>query len=121
MAGFVPIAVVPAEGTIVELGAKKNLCWRSTFTRTSSSAEPNEKESSIEDAELTAEDVDDLGDFAADIAEQPLRGHRSTRRRSLYDWNETEEIPQEFHSDAAEGKIADKHMKKSLLRKTQLI
>jgi hypothetical protein len=34
-------------------------------------AEPNEKESSIEDAELTAEDVDDLGDFAADIAEQP--------------------------------------------------
>jgi hypothetical protein len=35
-------------------------------------AEPNDKESSTEDEELTAEDVDDLGDFAADIAEQPL-------------------------------------------------
>jgi hypothetical protein len=32
----------------------------------------NDKKSSIEDEELTAEDVDDLGDFAADIAEQPL-------------------------------------------------
>jgi hypothetical protein len=35
-------------------------------------AEPNEKESSIEDAELTAEDVDDLGDFAA-AEQQPGR------------------------------------------------
>jgi hypothetical protein len=26
MAGFVPIAVVPAEGTIVELELQKNLC-----------------------------------------------------------------------------------------------
>jgi hypothetical protein len=33
----------------------------------------NDKKSSTEeDEELTAEDVDDLGDFAADIAEQPL-------------------------------------------------
>jgi hypothetical protein len=43
-----------------------------TFTRTSSVSGTKRKESSIEDAELTAEDVDDLGDFAADIAEQPL-------------------------------------------------
>jgi hypothetical protein len=41
------------------------------------------------------------------ICRTAVRGHRSTRRRSLYDC-ETEEIPQEFHSDAAEGKIADK-------------
>jgi hypothetical protein len=67
MAGFVPIAVVPAEGTIVELGDfKRNLCWRLSKNQPAA-AEPNEKESSIEDAELTAEDVDDLGDFAADM------------------------------------------------------
>jgi hypothetical protein len=53
--------------------------------------------------ELTAEDVDDLGDFAADIAEQPL-GHRSLEGEVSTIEIETEEIPQEFHSDAAEGK-----------------
>jgi hypothetical protein len=68
-------------------------------------AEPNEKESSIEDEELTAEDVDDLGDFAA--GRTAARGHRTEGERSLTIEIETEEIPQEFHSDAA-GKIADK-------------
>jgi hypothetical protein len=33
--------------------------------------EPNERKV-VPKMELTAEDVDDLGDFAADIAEQPL-------------------------------------------------
>jgi hypothetical protein len=43
MAGFVPIAVVPAEGTIVELELQKNLCWRSTLQEPAASAEPNER------------------------------------------------------------------------------
>jgi hypothetical protein len=103
MAGFVPIAVVPAEGTIVELELQKNLCWRSTLQEPAASAEPNEKESSI-DAELTAEDVDDLGDFAADIAEQPLEDIEALEGEVSTIEIETEEIPQEFHSDAAEGK-----------------
>jgi hypothetical protein len=76
---------VPAEGTIVELELQKNLCWRSTLQEPAASAEPNEKESSIEDAELTAEDVDDLGDFAADIAEQPLEDIEAPE--GSYDWN----------------------------------
>jgi hypothetical protein len=72
MAGFVPIAVVPAEGTIVELELQKKSLLKKYLQEPAATAEPNEKESSIEDEELTAEDVDDLGDFAADIAEQPL-------------------------------------------------
>jgi hypothetical protein len=49
--------VVPAEGQCRNF--KKNLCWRSTLKNQAQL----DKESSIEDAELTAEDVDDLGDF----------------------------------------------------------
>jgi hypothetical protein len=41
------------------------------------------KESTTEDEELTAEDVDDLGDFAADIAEQPLEDIEATKAKSL--------------------------------------
>jgi hypothetical protein len=36
MAGFVPIAVVPAEGTIVELELQKKSLLKKYFTRTSS-------------------------------------------------------------------------------------
>jgi hypothetical protein len=42
MAGFVPIAVVPAEGTIVELELQKKSLLKN-FTRTSTSAEPNDE------------------------------------------------------------------------------
>jgi hypothetical protein len=58
--------------------------------------------------ELTAEDVDDLGDFAADIAEQPLDIEALEGEVSTIEI-ETEEIPQEFHSDAAEGKIGQRN------------
>jgi hypothetical protein len=111
MAGFVPIAVVPAEGTIVELGASKEISAEEVVVQEpAATAEPNEKESSIEDAELTAENVDDLGDFAADIAEQPLEDIEALEGEVSTIEIETEEIPQEFHSDAAEGKIADKEI-----------
>jgi hypothetical protein len=93
MAGFVPI-VVPAEGTIVELELQKKSLLKKYFTRTSSVSGTKRKESSTEDAELTAEDVDDLGDFAADIAEQEdieaIEGEVSLIEI------ETEEIPQNF-------------------------
>jgi hypothetical protein len=85
------------------LSFKRNLYWRSTLQEPAATAEPNEKESSIEDEELTAEDVDDLGDFAADIAEQPLEDIEALEGEVSIEI-ETEEIPQEFHSDAAEEK-----------------
>jgi hypothetical protein len=84
--------VVPAEGTIVNL--KKNSAEEVTSQQ---QAEPNEKESSIEDEELTAEDVDDLGDFAADIAEQPLEDIEALVEGEVSTIEiETEEIPQNF-------------------------
>jgi hypothetical protein len=62
--------VVPAEGTIVELESKKSLL-KKNCKPAATAEQTNDKESSTEDEELTAEDVDE-GDFAADIAEQPL-------------------------------------------------
>jgi hypothetical protein len=69
--------VVPAEGTIVELELQK-ISAEEVLQEPAASAEPNEKESSIEDA-----DVDDLGDFAADIAEQPLEDIEALEAKSL--------------------------------------
>jgi hypothetical protein len=103
MAGFVPIAVVPAEGTIVQLAASKQISAEEVFVQEpAATAEPNENE------ELTAEPVDDLGDFAADIAEQPLEDIEALEDEVSTIEIETEEIPQELHSDAAEGKITSK-------------
>jgi hypothetical protein len=51
------------------LSFKKSLLKKNFGT--SSVMEPNERKVVLK-MELTAEDVDDLGDFAADIAEQPL-------------------------------------------------
>jgi hypothetical protein len=42
------------------------------------------------------------------IAEQPLEDIEALEGEVSTIEIETEEIPQEFHSDAAEGKIADK-------------
>jgi hypothetical protein len=58
---------------------------------------------------ITAEDVDDLGDFAADIAEQPLEDIEALEGEVSTIEIETEEIPQEFHSDAAEGKSGQRN------------
>jgi hypothetical protein len=69
---------------------------------------------------ITAED-DDLGDFAADIAEQPLEDIEALEGEVSTIEIETEEIPQEFHSDAAEGKADKETHEEELATKTQLI
>jgi hypothetical protein len=83
MAGFVPIAVVPAEGTIVELELQKKSLLKKYFYKNQQRSGTKRKVV-VKMRELTAEDVDDLGDFAA-YCRTAVRGHRSTRRRSLYD------------------------------------
>jgi hypothetical protein len=109
MAGFVPIAVVPAEGTIIELGASKEISAEEVFVqKPAATAKPNENEVSAQDEELTAEDVDDLGEFAADIVEQPLKDIEVLEEEAFTIEIETEEIPRELYNEAAKGKIADK-------------
>jgi hypothetical protein len=107
--------VVPAEGTI-ELRLQKKSLLKKYFYK---NQQRRRNESSIEDAELTAEDVDDLGDFAADIAEQPLGTSKHSKAKSLI-----EVRPKKYRKNfivTQLGKRTKKHMKKSLLRKTQLI
>jgi hypothetical protein len=81
MAGFVPIAVVPAEGTIVELSFKK-ISAEEVLQEPAAASEPNERKVVLK-MQNFAEDVDDLGDFAADIAEQPLEGSKHSKAKSL--------------------------------------
>lgn len=80
---YAPIEEIPAEEANIE--------------EPIATEEPIEDKSNTEEEEeeLTAEDVNDLGDFAADIAEQPVEDIEAIEEEALSDEMETEDTEEE--------------------------
>lgn len=72
--------------------------------------EPTSEKSGMEEEKLTAENVDDLGEFAADIAEQPLEEIEAIEKEHLNDEIDAEETLEATHEEDHEEKITNKEV-----------
>jgi hypothetical protein len=114
MTGFVPVEKVAAEEAIVQFASIEEIPAEEVYIHqpiATEAEEPiDEKSGTEEEDELTAEEVDVLGDFAADIAEQPLEDIEAIEEEGSSNEIDTEETWEEKDSEEPEEKIAGKEV-----------
>jgi hypothetical protein len=113
MTGFVPVEKVPLEDTIVQFAPIEEVPAEEVYIHqpiTTEAEEPIDEKSGTEEDELTAKEVDELGDFAADIAEQPLEDIEAIEEEDSSTEIDTAETWEEKDSEEAQEKIASKEV-----------
>ncbi|WP_016991121.1 hypothetical protein [Flavobacterium sp. ACAM 123] len=104
MTGFTPVEKAMIASTVIkEIPAEEVYAQDPIATE-----EPIDKKSNTEaEEEITAEDVDDLGDFAADIVEQPVEDIEEIEEEGLGNEIDTEETWEEAEEEIAAKELQE--------------